>query len=487
MSYLKIVFYGSCSVALLFFCVLLGHLKANSPALIISEVKIKNDTLGFDEYIELYNPGLDSVSLNNYFIGYVNSPTPAVDQAFMQSVIAQGLLESHKSLLLAKNDTDPHLTPSQKLPFSSLADSGGTLQISDESGVIIDQVSWSATASVAIGSIVYMPGTTVSKSQSVTRSRTAQGEYVITPANWQLATPTPESSTLLPLLPTLENTDQTDPPPISVPSTTPATNTPTDTLQDETVIGSLATTNGDVIITEMLPNPAPPATDGTDEYIELYNQSSEPLNLKGYKLQSGNNFTYTYEFSDHVIMPDSYDVLKVSETHLLLSNSGGRSRLLNSSGEVVAQTETYGSAAAGKAWILIDGIWQWSDIPTPGAANIASALGTTTTKTSKITVAKTAKPAVKTTKPVKTTTSKAKTPTTVKKSATGSSGNKNSAAPNKAVAGLHPFILAGVGVSALLYGLYEYRHDVINLLQRLRRNRSFRRSSGQAAQGARGD
>jgi len=40
-------------------------------------VKVRNDTAGFGEFIEFYNPGVDPVSLNDYFIAYINTPAPA--------------------------------------------------------------------------------------------------------------------------------------------------------------------------------------------------------------------------------------------------------------------------------------------------------------------------------------------------------------------------------------------------------------------------
>src|SRR5689334_21968054 len=131
MKYLKALFYSFCSVLMILFCLLIGHLKAERSALIISEVKVKNDVAGFDEYIELYNSGSEAISLNNYFIGYTNTATPATGQALNTFVLAQGLLEAGKSIVLAKNESDLHLPYALKSPFSSLSDSAGTLQLTD--------------------------------------------------------------------------------------------------------------------------------------------------------------------------------------------------------------------------------------------------------------------------------------------------------------------------------------------------------------------
>src|SRR5688572_14161342 len=115
---------------------------ADTPSLIFTEIKIRNDLAGFDEFIEIYNSSSEPVSLGDYFIGYINSPNPTSDQVFATSVVAEGLLVAGESLVLAKNELDPNLPNAKKSPFSSLSDSGGTLRLSDEDGAIIDQFAW---------------------------------------------------------------------------------------------------------------------------------------------------------------------------------------------------------------------------------------------------------------------------------------------------------------------------------------------------------
>lgn len=475
MKHLRQFFYVGCCLVLLFSCVLIGRLHAESGNIIISEVKIKNDTAGYDEYIELYNPTPESVALNTLYIGYLNSATPAVGQIFSRYVIAEGLLEPGNYLLLAKNNTNAHMPLSQISPFSSLSDGSGTIQITDEAGVVLDQVSWTATSPLAVNGVIYAPGTTASKSQSLTRSRASDGTYQIAPAVWEQSIPSPASSNLLPF-----------PPEVNVVDDVPLQG---GTQLDTPDSSESQTADERVAITEVLPNPAAPQTDEADEYIELHNQSPEPINLKGYKLQSGNNFTYSYEFPEHNLEPDKYEAFMVSDTHLLLSNTSGKSRLLNSQGQVIFQTESYNAAPAGQAWALIEDVWQWTDKPTPGSVNQASASGvmnkSTTKAATKVAVVKAAKTTKTTPKPSKTATSKGKTSTTTKKSAESNKKGKGEASKVPPV--IHPFILAGVGVSTILYGSYEYRQDIINLLRRLRSDRSLGGKVRRAIPGPGGD
>lgn len=456
MKFIRSFFYFLCAAVLLMSCVLLGTSHAYGAELIISEAKVRNDTSGYDEYIEFYNASSSPVSLNNYKIGYINTPLPTSNQAIDYSVIAQGELGPGAHFLLAKNELDPNLPLSKKSPFTSLSDTGGTLQLVDEAGEVVDQLRWTSSAIMAVDGVICVPGATATKTQSVSRGKTSQGGYVITPASWQLDTPTPQSTTLLPLTP--DESDQTDP----------------------SVTNDLSNT---VEISELLPNPAAPQIDEADEFIELHNLSSNPVNLKDYTLQSGSNFSYSYKFPEFVLQPHAYEAFLVTQTHLLLSNTAGNSRLLDPAGKVVSQATAYGSAEAGYAWALVEDIWQWTTGSTPGAPNSvgnspaeSSSIikSTKTTKSTTKATAKSTKPTAPETKAVRSSKKSAAVPV---KATQTKHGVANTATPAR----IHPLILAGVGIGTVLYGLYEYRQDINQALRRLRSNRKVRRRIGSQA------
>lgn len=487
---------------------------ADSPALIISELKIRNDTTvgGLDEFIEIFNPGLNVVNLNNYLIGYTNTPSPAVDQQLSTFVIADGMLEPGKSLLLAKNDTDPNLPHAKKLPFSSLSDSGGTLRIIDAQNTIIDQVAWTSTQSLAIAPVQYQctasnTGCNANKSQSLNRTKDSAGQYLLTNPGWQLAAPSPHSDEIL-AVPALELDPEPEPAPAVAPEPSPDTAPdPDPSLEPQPVTqppDATATSPDDhenppdttlmpPLITELLPNPAPPATDSADEYIELYNPNDQPLNLSGYKLQSGNGFSYSYTFPSLNLAPHEYKAFYVTETGDVLSNSGGQARLLDPNGVVIAQTNLYDSANDGDAWAFVNGAWQWTTSPTPNEANElvlpvlkVAAIKPAATKTNAAPKSSAAKPAAaKAATPKATTTKAAAAKTASAKAAktTTPADRQVYQDPAEAPPALHPGILAGVGLITLLYAVYEYRHDVFNYYRRFRRYREVRRATRTPAQG----
>lgn len=208
-------------------------------------------------------------------------------------------------------------------------------------------------------------------------------------------------------------------------------------------------------ISEVLPNPAPPVTDADGEFIELYNSNSSDFDLSGFSLQAGTTTLHKYTFPNGTsIGPHQFLAFYSSDTGLSLSNSDGQVKLLEPGGNVLGQTDEYTEAKDGYAWVVKDGHWQWTTKPTPNAANIIirpPASG----------------------KSSKSSSSKKKTAVAI----TGSSASGSSSG-GSLPGSLHPAILAGIGGMAVVYALYEYRHDLANQLYKFRRYRETRRIAG---------
>jgi hypothetical protein len=257
---------------------------------------------------------------------------------------------------------------------------------------------------------------------------------------------------------------------------------PTENSSDgsEDVTGEVATPNDGLAsptITELLPNPASPLTDSDDEFIELYNPNNASFDLKGYSLEVGTTTHHSYVFTDDTVLPAaSYQAFYSSDTKLSLTNGGSQARLRDPAGMILSETSVYGTAADNQSWIQTDGAWQWSTTATPGAENIISlpavkAVAKATTKTAAV-----KKTAIKTTA-AKTTTKKAAKKATMKKPAakkvkTTKKATISTAASIVPKPPIHTAILVAVATCAVLYGLYEYRHDISDKLRRLRRHRT---------------
>ncbi|MFB6226005.1 MAG: lamin tail domain-containing protein [Candidatus Paceibacteria bacterium] len=117
-----------------------------------------------------------------------------------------------------------------------------------------------------------------------------------------------------------------------------------------------------IIISEILPNPK-----GSDkkEFIELFNPTTKPINLGGFKLDDEADSSDKYELEDGtMIKPKSYAVFPRKETNIALNNSGDQVRILNPDNEAVSTME-YQQAKQGASF---DGK-TWSKIQTPGFKN----------------------------------------------------------------------------------------------------------------------
>lgn len=128
----------------------------------------------------------------------------------------------------------------------------------------------------------------------------------------------------------------------------------------------------DVIqITELLPNPA--GSDIGNEYIEFYNPNLHDVDLTGYVLWVGPGFEKSYAVPAHTLLPaEAY--IRLSNTDILytLVNSSSRAKLVAPAGNTVSEAPAYNNPLDNEAWGQINTIWQYTNQPTPAAANKVS-------------------------------------------------------------------------------------------------------------------
>lgn len=451
------------------------------PELIITEVKVRNDTSGYNEFIEVYNPGDEPVPLQEFQIEYLNKSMFGSEDVPAKAVIAQGILPAKSSLVLAKDTTQ--IADSQSSSFTSLLDSAGLIRITNITGDILDQVAWNSSQTQAISPIVHLP--TTSSAKSIQRAKDENGEWVIAPVQWELKEPTPISTTLLPLsepedeIPEPNPVEEILPLPEEVIPENTENNTDIEVPPEEPPTMTLLPLQ----LSELLPNPKSPETDNNDEYVELYNPNSEAIDLSGYKIQTGSNFTYSYMFTEGTIPANGYFIVTSGGSNLALANTAGKARLVDPNGLILMETSNYEEAKEGEAWALISGNWQWTSTPTRLGANILAlpiieakvpaVVKTITKKTPKPKLA--TQPKVKAASTKKAATKKA--PKKAETVAVAVPDNTNTPPP------LHPAVLAGVSGLAVLYAGYEYRHDMANRIYSFRSYRAARRAARAASAG----
>lgn len=119
-----------------------------------------------------------------------------------------------------------------------------------------------------------------------------------------------------------------------------------------------------ILISEWLPNPA--GLDTPNEWVEILNTGSSPLDLTGWRLTADGKKFFTLSGT---IRPRTHVVLPRTETKITLRNMDGRLALYDLSGRLVDQSSFVGSAPEGEsANRSQSGIFFGE--PTPGRANV---------------------------------------------------------------------------------------------------------------------
>lgn len=424
------------------------------PFLAISQIKITGD-----EFVVLRNnTGKDITDLGSYWLDGYNSNQPlAAGVTNSTQQLPSVKLAASQTILLSTNGMSTcGAAVSAKLSVS-LTDSGGFLQViqTSQSGLGItklpvDFVSWSSSSDNVIPNV---PSNTKNPRAAYYRYVGASGY------GWQLA----DIDTSNPCQFNVANSaGPVDAGLAAAPTVVPSVKAVN--VSSETIILSAANIGlAAPKISEILPNPPSPQTDADDEFIELYNSNDKEFDLSGFSLQTGTTSSRKYTFPEGTkIGPKKFAAYFSTDTGLNLSNNGSQVSLLDPNSNLLSQTDSYSAAKAGYSWVSADGLWQWTTTPTPAALNLVTAPEASKSSKSKTSAAAS-----------KSKTKDAKTSVNSPAASTAKLSDDKSEP-----AALHPLILAGVGSTALLYALYEYRHDLANQIHRLRRYRASRRIAG---------
>ncbi len=468
-------------------------------------------------------------------------PTWASTSSTSNSIALRGTISAHDYFLVSSTGYAPGgVAVDQAYDAANshlMTDTGGGLQLLSTStsqatsSVVHDRVMWLDPSANPMlpGGVLVRPGP--GKSQQ--RMPNVDNEYAdidggistfelkndISPlAAWQPPAPVvivPADPT--PIVPPAIITPETPDPPTDIPESNPTDGTTTipggqdasnpagsvtgtsstgDSNHGNSESTNINTDQVKPLITELLPNPASPLTDADDEYIELYNPGTTDFDLNGYSIEVGTTTLHTFTFGAPTILAaGAYKAFHSIDTHLSLSNSGGQARLRDGANMIVSETAVYGTAVDGTSWTLVNGVWQWSTTPTPNASNLLTTSPVKTTSSSTtiaptlavpkktITARPVTKTAVRTASAVKgaTTTKKVKTApaTKSKKTKPAKVAATTAASFTKPKPPIHTGILVAVAVLAVLYGMYEYRHDIANKFAQLRGHRKSSRNDRQ--------
>jgi hypothetical protein len=269
----------------------------------------------------------------------------------------------------------------------------------------------------------------------------------------------------------------------------PADSTPTDTTDlpttepvvadqpspiVETPAAGQPPTYKSISLNELYIDPVSPQTDANDEWVEIYNPHTVNVDISGYTLFTGTNFSYKYTFpAGSAISAGGYIAVSSGATPLSLSNGGGAAKIVSPDAQIF-DAVTYTEAPAGQAWAKnSSGAWEWTTTPTEEAINIITSPLPPAIKAAAASVSKAKKTTTAT--PKITTVKAATTKAAAKPKTTSSVGGFDEPALINAPMPIPVWLLAVLIALAVLYVGYEYRFEAANSLYRLKKHRSARR------------
>lgn len=122
-----------------------------------------------------------------------------------------------------------------------------------------------------------------------------------------------------------------------------------------------------VIVSELMPNPADPLSDSTDEWIELKNTTDADVDISACKIKDAKGTVREFTIPEQtVISANGFTIFYSRDTKISLNNDTDGVTLLSPEGDTLYQTPDYKNAPAGESFVLNGTAWEWTTDPTPG-------------------------------------------------------------------------------------------------------------------------
>ena len=128
-------------------------------------------------------------------------------------------------------------------------------------------------------------------------------------------------------------------------------------------------------INELLIDPVSPAVDTHDEFVELQNPNTEPINIAGYSLKTPSS---QFHLAPMILGPGQFVVITSANSTLSLTNDGGNLQVFDPAGSLVDESAPWPKAVPGASWASFPDGWSWTHKPTPESLNIFEAISDTT-------------------------------------------------------------------------------------------------------------
>lgn len=486
-----------------------------SPPVVINEIQTGGAST-YEEFVEICSIAADQIDITGWKLRYVASTGITLDENQNQTPAPNYFFTLPAGTILYPNgcvlvsDDQYLLDKTPKFTYKStsgvIATAGASVALTDNTGSIIDLVGWGIKPAIerelnlapAPGSGGSIQRRAVNDIPIDTNNNLADFEI--------LNTPTPCNINVPQIVDTPNPDPDPEPEPTPSPSPTPEpTPTPIETEDTTTNDTSGSDSSGEpinqegsndstpvvmesivplsILLNELFIDPVSPETDARNEWVELFNPNDTAQDLAGYTVYAGETFAYHHTFAvGAIIQPHGYLIITSADTSIALSNGGGAVKITNPTGQILDIT-AYETVKPGISWAKSEsGTWLWSTTPTYNTQNIITPIIDPVPVITTVTAA--AKKSSKTsgaTVKNSTTSSKSAAP----KAATSAKTTKVKAATDQAaepaiVAAPSPlptWLLAVLGIFAVLYSGYEYRFEIANRIYQYKQYRAARKAN----------
>src|SRR3989344_3294400 len=341
---------------------------AQSDHLVISQVQITGGAgLTTNDFVEIYNPTSADIDLKGMRL--VKRTKTGTSDTLLKSWTDSAIVHAHGFYLWANSSFTDIEAVRDVTTSGSIADDNAVAIRNgpNDTGAIIDSVAWGMANNVFVEAATFAGLTSTDANKSMERmpggdagSGTDTNNNSLDflkedshPRNSQTPA-TPVVEVLPPVAPT--------PPPAEAP---PA---------PENLPPPPPMYSSDILISEFLPNPDGP--DVGKEWIELYNNSSADVDLSGWifddESTSGTIGASAYTVPDATaIKAQGYLVIDLPDGAFVLNNTGGDTlRLFWPDQSLFKQVNYSDTAKIDQAYAVNQqGVYAWTEFPTPGAAN----------------------------------------------------------------------------------------------------------------------
>ncbi|MFA6909273.1 MAG: lamin tail domain-containing protein [Patescibacteria group bacterium] len=360
--------------------------------LVISEIKISGETgYSTDEFIELYNPTSETVSLDGYSLKKKTATGSEYD--LVVSFGERSMLAGGYVLIAHPTGYRGTVTPDILYTTENSIATNNAVILYDGTGVVVDTVGF-GTATVYEGAPASNPASTKSIERKALESSAAdtlieggvdyfKGNGNDTDSNGndfvvrvipepQNSTNDPEFETNVPSVSTTPSTTNSVTAPVSTPDSTSSQTLPLPVSPSPAPSSALTPTtlheidlSNDIRLSEVYPAPRESAL--KEEYIEITNTDQRTVFLDGWRLTDGKKkFVIPANTS---IAPGDFLTFLFSQTKITLNNGGDTVFLQDPTGKVMQGVE-YGQARYDNAFsYFTDQGWEWAN-PTPGQENV---------------------------------------------------------------------------------------------------------------------